>query len=893
MVCSGLGALPCISFGEGVDLSIPMLFRAYQCPPNWQEDSRAVLVPGIRESVHRWRREGYPGVTVTTGSLLRHWFENDHEVGGSGEAWAYYYCQREAVETTIYLFEVLKKRSLYDLAREFASGSGQGQGMVMNPAEDRWLRYAYKMATGSGKTKVMSLLVAWSYFNAVLEGEDVVSDYSKTFLVLAPNVIVYERLKQDFGDDGKIFREDPVVPPEWRDRWQVEVVTRDDPSDFVTRDGALFLTNVQQMYERSRSRGREPQRLRDVIGEPVVDGDVSAGRMIRQALERRGDLLVMNDEGHHVHDRGLRWSETIEGLDEGLRNRTGRGLRGQLDFSATPKHSDGRLFNHVIVDYPIRQAITDGVVKRPHLVMLEGATEFESDDASARYRDKLTAGINRWRELSDRMKDLDRDPLLFVMTEDTKSADEIVDWLTSSGGFDVSEVLLIHTNARGEIANETVSVSRQRELSELREAAREVDSERSPYKVIVSVLMLREGWDVRNVCVIVPLRPYTAASQILPEQTLGRGLRLMFPLSSGDEREELLVIEHEQFRDFWEREIDYDEEIPIRFTPESDFRQSAITVVVDQGKVPEFDISIPRLTPRLVHKVPDLSLLDVGELPVFHVEVAMDGLADAPIPYETRAIDTWEVVDRGEIERNFPMNEVGYVNYMSRLILRECRLGNLSNTFRELAPKVKRYVEDVMFAGQARMSERGVLHRLNDGSVKSRLFEVFVEAINELSVEEREVSDERDPILVSQTPAYLVRRAVYPRPRKSVFNHVPGDSELELTFASWLDSRASDVAAFAKNEGKVGFSVNYIGENGGIRKYLPDFVVRGTNGVMYVVETKGLETVEVVRKDLRMREWCRTASELTGEDWRYVKVMEGVFGNGGNWGSLEELSGVG
>ena len=448
-------------------MTVPRLLPAYQCPPIRQEDSRAVLVPSIRESVHRWRRDGYPGVTATTKTLLTHWFETDHQVEGSGEAWLYYYCQREAVETTVYLFEVLKKRSLWELAQSFSVGSDQP--MLLDPMEDRWVRYAYKMATGSGKTKVMSLLIAWSYFNALREDAEVASDYSKTFLVLAPNVIVYERLKQDFGDDGKIFREDPVIPPEWRDDWQVEIVTRDDPSDSVVRDGALFLTNVQQMYDRARSRStREPQRLRDVMGEPVIDSDVSAGRMIRQALERRGDLIVLNDEGHHVHDRTLRWWETIEDLNASLRNRTGRGLRGQMDFSATPKHSDGRLFNHVIVDYPIAQAISDGVVKRPHLVMLEGATEYESDDASARYRDKLIAGINRWRELRERMKDVDREPLLFVMTVDTTSADQIVDWLTSSGGFDAEEVLRIHTNVRGDIAAETTSTSRQREIAALR-----------------------------------------------------------------------------------------------------------------------------------------------------------------------------------------------------------------------------------------------------------------------------------------------------------------------------------------------------------------------------------------------------------------------------------------
>lgn len=871
-------------------MSTPRLLPAYQCPPVAQENSRAVLVPRIREAVHQWRRAGYPGVTDTTAVLLRHWFETDHQVESSGEAWLYYYCQREAVETTVYLHEVLKRRSLYDLMRDFVD-TDSGHRLSLNPLEDRWVRYAYKMATGSGKTKVMSLLIAWSYFNALRESD---SNCAKTFLILAPNVIVYERLKQDFGDDGKIFREDPVIPPEWLHDWQLEVVTRDEPSDSVYREGALFLTNVQQLYDRPSSAGRhEPRGLRDLIGDPVVDSDVSAGRMIRQALERRDDLMVLNDEGHHVHDRGLRWWESIESLHEGLRTRVDKGLSAQLDFSATPKHNDGTLFNHVIVDYPIAQAIRDGVVKHPHLVILEGASQYTADNAADRYRDKLTAGIDRWRELRDRMKNVDREPLLFIMTEDTKSADEISDWLSGTGGFSADEVLTIHTNTRGEIT-ETASASKQREISMLRSAAREVDSEHSTYRVIVSVLMLREGWDVRNVCVIVPLRPYRAAAQILPEQTLGRGLRRMFALSAGDEREELLVIEHDAFRSFWEEEID-GELIPIVATSNDKFKQSAETVMVDRDKVPEYEIEIPRISLRLSIVTPDLSLLDIHKLERYELGLHFEGVSDTPIRYTTREMDTWEVVDQGEIEREFPMSEAGYLNYMCRLILRECHLSNLAGGFAQLAPKVKNYIEEVMLSGQMLMSERDALYALNRPNIKEWIFGVFVNAVRELSVEEHsgdELHDYADPILVSDTRPYVTRRLVMRNPRRSVFDNVPGASELELDFARWLDREANDVAAFAKNEEAVGFNVNYVGPMGGIRRYIPDFIVRSVTGVMYVIETKGLPTEEVPLKDARMREWCNDATRLTGVQWRYIKVMQDTFMRGrGSWSLLEELAG--
>ena len=828
-----------------------------------------------------WRRDGYPGATGTSIGLLRHWFETDHAVGD--DPWLYYYCQREAVETTVYLYEVLRKRRLYDLAGEFAE---QSADIRINPFDDQWCRYVYKMATGSGKTKVMSLLIAWSYYNAVREDPDVSDNYAKTFLVLAPNVIVYERLLQDFGNGGLIFRDDPVLPPGWKGDWQFDIATRDEPLESAYRDGAIFLTNIQQMYPPRPPKSQEPSQLRDLIGEPVNDADVSAGAMIRAAIEKRKDLMVFNDEGHHLHDPKLKWSETIEDLNSGFSTRRGGGIKAQFDFSATPKHNDGRLFDNIIVDYPIRQAIRDSVVKVPHLVTLENARDLQVDDAGERYRDKLLAGIKHFRDLCDRMRDVDAQPLMFVMTENTKSADQVASWFARQGHFKGSEILTIHTNRDGSVLE---TASNAKELLLLRRAAREVDSPMSPYKVIVSVLMLREGWDVKNVCIIVPLRPYSAKSQILPEQTLGRGLRRMFPIGSGDEREELLVVDHEAFADFWRREVG-EEGIPLQVTRESEFNQTAITVAPDPDKVPEFDVVIPRLSPVLVRELPDLNDLKIEDLAVRRFAIALEGLADEPIHYAVRDMDSWDIVGRGDIERDFSLDPVGYLNFVCNLILRECRLRGLSDGFAKLAPKVQRYIEQVGFDGQAKLSDSTALLALNDASTTNVILDTFVRGINELAVKQQKVADEHDPILVSLTRPFVTRRPTFENPRRSVFNHVPGDSDLELDFARWLDRRATDVAAYVKNESAVGFKLEYPSERGGIRHYYPDFVVRLNNGEMMVIETKGLETVEVARKDDRVAQWCRDVSVLTGRDWHYLKVEERVFRQGLDWSSVSQLA---
>ena len=456
------------------------LFPAYQIPQDRRE-SLAALVPSIRSAVHAWRSSGYEGATETSRRLLRHWFENDH-LTTAGEEWLYYYCQREAIETLIYLYEVVRARRLYDLARHF----DENRRVQVNPKDDRWARYVFKMATGSGKTKVMSLAIVWSYFNARFEHEQR-DEYTQAFALIAPNVIVYQRLLDDFRS-GAIFRDDPLIPPEWESDWQFTVVTRDDPVASST-PGTLYLTNIHQLYEsRGRARAKtEPDEMTAVLGGPRPGAIEGTGVGLRERMLSHNELMVLNDEGHHLHTDELEWSRVIERMDTELRERTGAGLRAQLDFTATPKHTNGALFQEIVVDYPIAQAVEDGIVKRAILGELSGDIEYAAENAADRHRDKLHAGIEKWREQRDALKDVKRNPLLFVMTENTRAADEVGDWLKTQPDFSEESVLVIHTNQKGEISE---AASRQKELDLLREAARRVDEPDNPYRAIVSVLML-------------------------------------------------------------------------------------------------------------------------------------------------------------------------------------------------------------------------------------------------------------------------------------------------------------------------------------------------------------------------------------------------------------------
>src|SRR5437588_11531440 len=207
----------------------------------------APCVPGIRDKVTAWREGGYKEVSDTTRILVNYWFQTDHKLP-DGRKFKYHPFQREAVEALIYLYEVAKVRRHKSLVETFATR----QDLMLLQYDD-FARYCVKMATGSGKTKVISLAVAWQYFNAVAEGSD---DYARTFLVIAPNVIVFERLRTDF-EGGRIFHLDPVIPDDLRIFWDFQCYMRGE-GERAGSLGALYLANVQQLYERREPVADEP-----------------------------------------------------------------------------------------------------------------------------------------------------------------------------------------------------------------------------------------------------------------------------------------------------------------------------------------------------------------------------------------------------------------------------------------------------------------------------------------------------------------------------------------------------------------------------------------------------------------------------------------------------------
>jgi len=829
------------------------LLPAYSIPRQ-RRPSLAEFVPRIREAVDGWREQGYPGVTDTTRRLLTFWFFEDHQV--NRKWFGYYFCQREAIETLIYLYEVAKAHRFIDLMQQFGR-----RALVYDPSTDRYPRYVFKMATGSGKTKVMSLAVVWSYFNAIFEPH---LRLPTTFLIITPNVIVFERLKIDF-EDGKIFRQDPLIPPEWTNDWQMTVILRDDPTPSTTR-GTLYLTNVQRLYERGEEPPDTP--VEALLG-PRPKKETLTSEELVDRIVSHGELMTMNDEGHHLHLDDMVWNQRIIAMHEKL-EAAGSELTAQLDFTATPRTQRGRLFPEIVVDYPIMSAIEDGIVKRPILGEIGGDIEIPSKKASIRWRQRIDAGVAKWKEYWEELGKSGHKPVLFIMTEDTKSADDIAADLEARypqifGG----RVLNIHTNRKGEILERKTNLKL---IEQLRKAARQVDSIDNPYRAIVSVLMLREGWDVRNVMVIVPLRPYTAKAMILPEQTLGRGLRLMGGAGSGWD-EKVILIEHEAFRDFWDKEL-AEEGLEIERRRLEDVNKDVVTILVDKSRL-EYDLEIPQLSPALTRSATRLSDLALGMLPSGVLPRPEKGrVAEDIIHYRGRDMLTRVIVEEHDLRIPFPDRPDSVIAYFTDRILHYAHLRQAAR-FAEMAPLVEQYLTKQFFKKPVDLSEPAVIKRLSEPDARTYVIQAFVDAINRLTIEPVTVRIAQPPRMASATPAFPWSRKTY-NGLKTVFNLVACHVNYEAEFAAFLD-HAEDVAAYAKNVEQMHFFIEYISSQGGMRYYYPDFAVHTSDGDMFLVETKGIEDIEVPIKDNRARKWCHDAADLTGQSWYYVKIPWGVF----------------
>ena len=881
------------------------LVKDQQAPSGWSEKqgrrpSQLLLVEQLRQKVNAWREGGYPGASPVAQRLFAYWFEEDHQVARYSVPFRYYFGQREAIETLIWLVEVAGIRDSKPLVETFAKifqkdllskniefqttmdGKRQlrryvpeldAEGVQDLPPEDL-RRYAFKMATGSGKTWVMAMAVVWSYFHRrMVPG----SDLSTNFLIVAPNVIVYQRLEKDFGSN-RIFNELPLVPPEWN--FGPKVILRSDAAE-PDASGNLFLTNVHQLYE-SRDSQWTPANAVDALLGPKPNKDLATyQRSMLERVKSLSDLVVLNDEAHHVHDEDLAWSQSLLAVHAALP----KGLGLWLDFSATPKFGrDGTYFPWTVCDYPLAQAVEDRIVKAPLMVTRDGDPKqpakdpenITADNVHEKYAYWIQAAVVRWKEHWSTYKKLGTRPVLFVMAERNQYADRLGEylWKTKEFGFKESEVLVIHTDRKGEVTEDDLDI-----LDKARELARDIDKSENKIKAIVSVMMLREGWDVRNVTVVLGLRPFTAKAEILPEQVIGRGLRLM-PLDQiGPDRTQTLEVLGTRNLLAVLREQLEAEGVGVVGTKTDPPRPVIIEPVQDRLA---YDIAIPITKPRLVHEVKKLA--------------GFDPLTLAPIYEQKELNEVFQV--RLKMEFVTTQTEVHSVDVLAESLPASSELlgaitnkvvdgAKLSGRFAELYPLVQQYVINRCFGQAIDGESEPVRSHLNRLEIQEAIARYLARKLGEVTVEKRTIEFDKADFRLSQTKPFSWRRNLPPLvASRTVFNFVATYNDYERRFAEFLDTKTSGVLRFASlgttEQGDSGtqFRVDYLKPSGAIGFYHPDWVIvaKGAEGEeKWIIETKGRVWEGTTYKDDAIRDWCERISELTDQVWKYARVDQKVF----------------
>jgi type III restriction enzyme len=938
-------------------------------------------------------------LSETSRALLRHWFRTGPHELPRGGLFRYWPHQRRAVETFIYLHEV---RGLRGTDALYA-----GLGVPRDWSQvDPWPKLGGQLCTGAGKTKVMSLLMAWSVLNALREGPAHLG-LGAQVLLISPNLFVKDRLLFDFrpppGQAG-VFGADPVLPPELQGDWRLPVYDAEScPRRLEPHEPALIVTNIHQLYAIAEEPPPAPadgaaQLLLYAPAPAKLEADKTP---LPERLRRGPGLLVLNDEAHHCGDEPahraheelarrkaagaagdggreeMAWIRTLRRLHE----RVGVGL--QVDLSATlyeepasrsPKATrktprdappPPAPYLHTVVDYTLREAIGDGVVKQP---VLEEATvrrgpdgdldliggdgapgeplplvDEDATNAWDKHKALIIAGIFRWKRLWDAAVastppgQRPRKPLLFLLCDSTDAAEEVASFLTygevfrrSSGaevlgrqvkGFHHPQLgeapLFVHPGPDGQPRSEVIQVhlnekeaTNEEAWARTRAIVNAIDHdevqvvgpdgqlrvEPNPYTVIVSVLMLREGWDVRNVKVVVPLRP--CHSRTLTEQTLGRGLRRMVPPTMAEDgavtagRDPLYVMRHPsletvlaQIQDIvtlrTSAELNAGAEpvfakiCPIDDADDREARRAVWARVEGIREIPRnwrdrFRLDqVPRF-PRLPWRS-DFTDREV------ETELVEGEQRSAGLRFQMSAtpsyIDGQRLIDKLYVE---PLQQRLHASKVHQLALRGVVKDLLETRTFQLPAGLPISID----AAMAREDGRITMANLARKDVRATVIDALVEPLRralEGPAHSRElvIREERS----DEIPAYTARAEFLIEDlRRSSFEAAAVDNEVERRFAAVLD-RCADVLGWVHNHrGGVGWSLPYEWQ-GEQHRYHPDFIARARLGDdpqvhHLILETKGRMDERDARKAEAAARHAATLTEEMDEPWHYLLIRE-------------------
>jgi len=845
-------------------------------------------------------------------------------------------------------------------------------------------KYCFKMATGTGKTWVLQALMIWQLLNktaALAQGLDD-ARFTRQFMVVAPGLIVYERLldafcgklsvnalggvsgERDFASSDIVKFADLFVPEAHRDEVfafvRGNVCNKDNIGLRATGGGMIAITNWHLLAEGDAAPPLEdavlspgapldPQQVVSAVL-PLTPGRASGNSL--DVLDRRyargnvldflaglPELMVFNDEAHHIHEfkregesTEVEWQKSLSTIA------ASKGRRFvQMDFSATPYNDVGAgknkrkaYFAHIITDFDLKSAMRAGLVKslvldrRKEIGALPLEFKAERDESGNLALSEgqcvmLRAGLKKLRKLATDFAVLDptRHPKMLVVCEDTSVSPLVAEFLRDQEGLRYEgspedEILLIDSGKKAELT--------EKEWAPVRERLFGVDRYATP-RVIVSVLMLREGFDVNNICVIVPLR--SSQAQILLEQTIGRGLRLMWRddeyadlkrenrerINAGQEPGSLLdvlsIVEHPAFQSFYDDLIK--DGLAGMTGDDMDNTSASADVIAAELRdgFAAFDFGIPFILQE-ADEVHDHHAMDITRLPAFTAMgidqlTALLGQGDTFISQDLQSATLFgDYRVDGAV-----MNVGGYNEYLSRLTRRISQALSepmakfakgskiashiakpyLQVNTAELTGWLDDYIWTQLFAAPFNPLEGEQWRVLLLQPVVDHITKVFALALLTSAQPHVTGQTEVHQRYLSEVPKLMMRESSSVEVSKCIYTRLAWPAQsggLERAFIHWAQAD-SQVLAFCKiSENRHTFArLRYVKDDGLPAFYSPDFLVRTADAV-YLAETKAqgqTMTPNVQRKYKAALAWCERINQLTpahrgGATWHYVLLAE-------------------
>jgi type III restriction enzyme len=908
-------------------------------------------------------------VTPTTGELLKYWFQQDY---CDTRFLNFHDGQRSAILHIIYAHEVLHPANLRDLYEAVAPDallSGHVLGEVSRKRHGH-PKYAAKMATGTGKTWVLNAILVWQYLNKLANPSD--ERFTANFLVVAPGLIVYSRLldsfqgkvrdgQRDFTTSDIYAQRDLFIPENYRTPvfgfLRSSAVTKYDIGRKVTGSGLIAITNSQML-----SGQEDPDFLLEDDNDVALKEDADAKAAIEsffplppgtasgnslemldrrylrgralQALKDLPDLLVFNDEAHHIHE--LRKSEEVTDVEwqkslTEIASTKGRRFI-QVDFSATPYNEVGparkrgrEYFPHIVVDYDLTSAMRAGLVKalaldkRKEVAALPLDFRAERDEQgriiglSNGQRVMLRAGLKKLQILEDQFASVDheRHPKLLIICEDTMVTPYVEEFLLGTG-LSGDDVLRIDSGQKKALG--------PKEWEPIRERLFDVDRYLHP-KVIISVLMLREGFDVNNICVIVPLRASKAS--ILLEQTIGRGLRLMWRgndvidelkretrerigrrLEPKNLFDVLFIVEHPAFSDFYDDFVDGGLAVEVDGDAENQKATGDLEHVDLRPDYQEFDFEIPIIIRDADEELREPSVDPLTLTPSrYQIDwlVGRIGKGDSFVSEDAQTGTQYGDyrVDGGIL------TATGYNDYLSRMTTRitEALGRNLTSSagkyksnsqypilqaFRPLLTGwLDVYIRERLFDGAFDPLEGENWRVLLLDDVALDIAGVFATKLTEVLASQTVAQAEVRYRLMSEVRTIPVRTSSYVDVERCIYPRLPiptNKGGLERAFIEWAKRDTRIEALIKVHEYRHDFLRRpYLKADGMPAQYSPDFLSR-TEDTVYVVETKmqsALSDENVLRKQRAALAWCEQLNALEPEqrgdrEWAYVLLGETI-----------------